>query len=62
MGVPKRKTSKMKLRHRRSSNSYNHYKDIGFLNCKNCGAIMQLHRICVSCGYYKDKQILVMKK
>ena len=59
MGVPKRKTSKMKLRHRRSSN--NRYKKVDFSNCKYCGASIQSHRVCISCGKYKDKQILVIK-
>lgn len=28
------------------------------LKCSNCGAEKMLHRVCPSCGMYKDKQIL----
>ncbi len=29
--------------------------------CKNCGAKKLAHRVCPSCGYYKDKQVVTIK-
>lgn len=27
-------------------------------NCPNCGALMQPHHVCTSCGYYKGKEVI----
>lgn len=29
--------------------------------CKNCGATKMAYRVCGSCGYYGDKQVLTIK-
>lgn len=27
-------------------------------DCPNCGALVQPHNVCQSCGYYKGKEVL----
>jgi large subunit ribosomal protein L32 len=57
MGVPKKRTSKMKRDMRRSAN--NKLKSPVQLNaCPNCGAAVQPHRVCPACGHYKGKKIV----
>ena len=55
MAVPARRTSKTKKRMRRT-----HLKKVAnnVVNCPNCGAPIQPHRACVSCGFYKGKDVL----
>ena len=55
MGVPKRKTSKMKKRHRKAANRY---KGVEATFCKNCGVALAPHRACKACGFYNGKQVL----
>ena len=55
MGVPKRKTSKMRLRTRKAANRWRAPK-AG--KCPQCGAITHTHAACTACGYYKDRQVL----
>ncbi|MFO0597651.1 MAG: 50S ribosomal protein L32 [Myxococcaceae bacterium] len=56
MGVPKKRTSKMRRDKRRSAN--NKLKSPVQLNaCANCGAAVQPHRVCPSCGFYKGKKV-----
>ncbi len=55
MGVPKRKTSKMRLRTRKAANRWQAPK-AG--KCPQCGATARAHIACPSCGYYKDRQVL----
>ncbi|MBR33385.1 MAG: 50S ribosomal protein L32 [Leptospiraceae bacterium] len=55
MAVPKRKTSKQKTRSRRAHHA------IGKPNlapCKNCGSFIMPHRVCPTCGWYKDRIVL----
>jgi len=55
MGVPKRKTSKMRLRTRKASHRW----QAPLLNkCPQCGSSVQSHTACASCGYYKGRQVL----
>lgn len=57
MAVPKRRTSKMKKRLRRSGNRWRAPK----LNvCPECGSAVRSHTACSACGYYKDRQVLVV--
>ena len=55
MAVPKRKTSKARKRKRRT-----HWKlDAPNVNsCAQCGASLQPHRVCPSCGHYAERQVL----
>lgn len=54
MALPKRKTSKARVRTRKASHkkSYTSVK-----TCPNCGAPQQPHRVCRSCGYYRGRQV-----
>ena len=54
MAVPKRKTSKMKVRSRKAANRY---KGVQPTLCPTCSAPALPHRVCKSCGTYKGKQI-----
>jgi large subunit ribosomal protein L32 len=55
MGVPKRKTSKMRLRTRKAANAWR----ASELNkCPQCGSTARPHIACPSCGYYKGRQVL----
>ena len=57
MGVPKRKTSKMKRRQRQSS----HKKALPAVNvCKQCGAPKQPHRVCPACGSYGGRKAIIV--
>jgi large subunit ribosomal protein L32 len=58
MGVPKKRTSKMKRDMRRAGN--NSLKTAVQVNkCANCGAPVQPHRLCAACGFYKGKKVSV---
>jgi len=55
MAVPKRRTSKTKKRMRRT-----HLKleTKSVVSCPNCGEVIQPHRACTKCGFYKGKNVL----
>ena len=55
MAVPKKRTSKQRKRKRRT-----HYKaDAVVTNtCGRCGDPKQPHRVCPTCGYYRDEQVI----
>lgn len=55
MGVPKRKTSKMRLRTRKAANRWHAPK---LSKCPQCGALTRAHTACPSCGFYKGRQVL----
>jgi large subunit ribosomal protein L32 len=57
MGVPKRKTSKMRLRTRKAANRWHAPK---LSKCPQCGAQALAHTACPSCGYYKGRQVLTV--
>ncbi|MDO9508801.1 MAG: 50S ribosomal protein L32 [Thermovirgaceae bacterium] len=60
MAVPKSRTS-----HKRTSQRKAQW--LGSLTapsttvCPNCGEVAQTHRACPECGYYRGRQIIVMK-
>ena len=56
MAVPKRKSSKARKNKRRS----NVWKLEGpaFSKCTHCGELKTPHRVCPSCGYYKDREVI----
>jgi large subunit ribosomal protein L32 len=58
MGVPKRKTSKMRLRIRKSINRW-HAPLLS--KCGQCGSAKIPHTCCSSCGYYKGRQVLTVE-
>lgn len=55
MPVPKRKTSKSRIRARKAS----HRTLLPAASaCPNCGAPRELHRVCPSCGFYRGKKVM----
>lgn len=59
MAVPKRKHSKARTRSRRA----NHDR-MGLLNlvdCQSCGGERLRHRVCPSCGTYRERVVLEPK-
>ena len=59
MAVPKRKTGRARTHSRRSHND--RCADQGRSLCPQCGEPKLPHRVCPSCGYYKDREILVVE-
>jgi large subunit ribosomal protein L32 len=56
MGVPKKRTSKMRRDRRRAAN--NKLKTaVQVIKCGNCGAPTMPHRICPACGFYNGKKV-----
>ena len=55
MAVPFRRTSQTKKNMRRT-----HDKIIPneLVTCSNCGEVIQPHRVCTKCGYYKGKSVI----
>ncbi|TVP60283.1 MAG: 50S ribosomal protein L32 [Gemmatimonadales bacterium] len=55
MAVPKKRTSKQRQRKRRT-----HYKAQAVVTqtCSRCGDPKQPHRVCGSCGYYRNEAVL----
>ena len=60
MAVPKRRTSKRRLRSRRASSSHRK-PESPTTTCPQCGATSQPHRACAACGYYRGRQVLVVE-
>ncbi len=58
MGVPKRKTSKSRIRSRQRVK-----KAVLPLvkACPQCGANQESHRVCPSCGFYRGRQVMTVK-
>ncbi|HLR34216.1 MAG TPA: 50S ribosomal protein L32 [Tissierellales bacterium] len=56
MAVPKRKTSKSKKNMRRAS-SYRLSKAT-IVECPQCHEPKEPHRVCRSCGYYKNREVI----
>lgn len=55
MGLPKRKTSHSKRNKRRAHDALQAPQ---WSTCSQCGDPVLPHRICVSCGYYRGRQVL----
>ena len=55
MAVPKKRTSKQRKRKRRT-----HFKAEPVVTqaCPRCGDPKRPHRVCGSCGYYRDTAVL----
>ncbi len=59
MAVPKRKTSKMKVRSRKAANRY---KGVQGGVCPVCQGPVLPHKICAACGNYNGKQVVVVEE
>lgn len=59
MAVPKRRHSSTRGKKRRT-----HWKlqKPGLNSCSHCGAPRQPHRICPSCGYYGNQEIVAPRE
>lgn len=58
MAVPKRKTSKSKVRTRRQA----HKGRVPAVKaCPECGAPQQPHRVCPTCGHYRGRQVITIE-
>ena len=55
MAVPKRKSSKSKIRSRKRSHKV---KVVASKKCPQCGAAQESHRVCHACGFYRGRQVL----
>lgn len=55
MGVPKRKTSRSR-RDKRRNHQRLYVPSLSI--CPQCGAARLPHRICPSCGFYKEREII----
>jgi len=55
MAVPKKRVSKQRKRKRRT-----HYKAeaVATQSCPRCGDPKRSHRVCPTCGYYRDKAVI----
>ncbi len=58
MPVPKRKTSKMRLRTRKASFRW-HASHL--VECAQCGSKKRQHTVCPSCGYYRERQVVTIE-
>ncbi|MBN1675289.1 MAG: 50S ribosomal protein L32 [Kiritimatiellae bacterium] len=58
MAVPKRKSSKSRIRRRRKS----HRQHLAAAQkCPQCGAAQQPHRVCSACGHYRGRQVITVE-
>ncbi len=55
----------VRMRHTRAhtANRRSHHalKAMNLQKCSNCEAMLQSHRVCDVCGYYKDKKVVNVK-
>lgn len=56
MAVPKRKVSKARRDKRRSS--VWKLEPPNLVRCSNCGEYKIPHRVCGSCGFYKNREVI----
>jgi large subunit ribosomal protein L32 len=59
MAVPKKRKSKAKTRSRRAQHDKIVAPTLGW--CDNCGEPKQSHRVCLSCGTYRGRQLLLVR-
>ncbi len=55
MAVPRNRSSNSKKNSRRAHHSKN---PVSTQSCTNCGVLSLPHRMCVSCGFYKNKAVI----
>jgi len=60
MAVPKRRKSSSKRDMRRAQ--HDKVNPPQFVTCQNCGEIVQPHRACGGCGWYKDRVAVAVKE
>jgi large subunit ribosomal protein L32 len=57
MGVPKKRTSKMRRNRRRAANS-NLKVAVQVIACPKCKEPVLPHRACAACGFYKGREVI----
>ena len=60
MGVPKKRTSKMRRDRRRAANN-NLRSAVQVISCPNCKEPVLPHRACTSCGHYAGREVIATK-
>ena len=55
MAVPKKKTSRSRRNNRRSHHALAVTRPV---ECPNCGESKLPHHVCLSCGQYRDREIV----
>ncbi len=58
MGVPKRRSSKSRMRSRKAANRWHAPK---LVNCQQCGSRTLSHHACPACGYYAGRQVMTVE-
>jgi len=58
-GLPKKKLSKARRGKRAAAKGY---QPPGLVKCSNCGNLKMGHKLCPSCGYYKQRLIFEPKE
>ena len=56
MPVPKKKTSRSRTKRRRANHDKVTSPNLSI--CSRCGDYQLPHRVCGSCGYYKDRKVI----
>ena len=56
---PKRKISKARRDRRRAHDAL---KERALVACSNCGEMTLPHTVCPSCGFYKGREVIEIKK
>jgi large subunit ribosomal protein L32 len=60
VGVPKKRTSKMRRNRRRAANS-NLRSAVQVIQCPKCKEPVLPHRACAACGYYKGREVIAVE-
>lgn len=58
MAVPQRRTGKTRKRIRRGHIALS---EANVVPCPHCGAMIQSHKVCPSCGFYNGKKVKNVK-
>lgn len=58
MALPKRRQSRARTRKRRAHDAL---KRKGTTVCPRCDTVKQPHRICPTCGYYANREVVAME-
>ena len=61
MGVPKKRTSKMRRNRRRAAN-HNLQHAVQVTACPNCKEPIMPHRACSACGHYKGREVIAVQQ
>ena len=60
MPVPKQKQGRIRTHTRRSANMK--ISAAAQSTCPRCGAVKLPHHVCPSCGFYKDREVIVTEQ